>query len=284
MNIQDCELRRTTIGDGIEIHYAEAGDGDTIVFVHGGFGDWTSWAPQWPLFTRRFRCITYSRRFSWPNKNVCKQPDHSLSDEAGDLAALLAQWNCREPIVVGTSYGAYAALQLALKMPGRVRALALTEPPVLPLAELTPGGREARREFEAVMTRARQAYSRGETDEAVRILTFGINGDAPQPATSAEGLRKRMLNAYAMEVLCGSARAYPALDAEQLNRLEVPTLLTSGVDTPPIHEAIFRSLVGLLPTAQVVRVAGAGHGVHRDNPKAFNELLVRFIENLPPGR
>lgn len=284
MDIHDCELRRTTIGDGIEIHYAEAGEGDTIVFVHGGLGDWTSWAPQWPLFSARFRCITYSRRFSWPNRNVCKQPDHSVFDEAEDLAALLATWNVHDPIVVGTSYGAYTALQLALKTPAGVRALALTEPPVLPLADLTPGGREVRREFQVILTHAKQAYGRGEVEEAVRILTFSINGNMPQPATSAEGLRKRMLNAYAMQVLCGSARAYPGLDTEQLKRLELPTLLMSGANTQPIHQAIFRSLTGLLPSAQIVHVEDAGHGVHRDNPDAFNELLMRFIEHLPALR
>lgn len=284
MDIHDCDLQRVTIGKGVEIHFAEAGKGDDLVFVHGGLGDWTSWAPQWPLFTRHFRCITYSRRYSSPNKNVSTVRDHSVVEEADDLGALLAEWNVRDPILVGTSYGAYTALQFALTSPACVRALALTEPPVLPLADRTPGGRELRRAFEKLLACAADAYSRGERAEAVQLLTVSINGDAPQPATSAEGLRKRMLNAYAMEVLSGSSKAYPALDAESLKALRMPMLLTSGVNTPPIHDAVFRGLAELLPLAVVARVPDAGHGVHRDNPRGFNEVLLRFLEGLPARR
>jgi pimeloyl-ACP methyl ester carboxylesterase len=32
------------------------------------------------------------------------------------------------------------------------------------------------------------------------------------------------------------------------------------------------------------RVPDAGHGVHGDNPHAFNEVLLRFLEGLPPRR
>ena len=65
-------LQRTIIKGDIEIHFAEAGDGAPLVFVHGVLGDLRTWAPQWDAFTPHYRCISYSRRYSVPNEN--RQP------------------------------------------------------------------------------------------------------------------------------------------------------------------------------------------------------------------
>lgn len=278
MNLEKVEVQRTRIAGGIDIHYAEAGRGSPLVFVHGGFGDWLSWAPQWPAFVPHFRCITYSRRYSTPNGNRSTETDHSVIAEARDLEALLDFWEAESPVLVGTSYGAYTILQLALTSGRKLGALALTEPPVLPLADLVPGGRAARIAFEEdVLRSANEAFASGETERAVYLLTEGINGNGPGEATSAEGLARRMRNAEAMRALSASSCAYPALDTEKLRALELPTLLLSGENTQPIHNAIFRGLCEVMPQAKRFCVPDSGHGVHRDNPAAFNQIVLQFV-------
>lgn len=282
MNLEKVEVQRTRIAGGIDIHYAEAGRGSPLVFVHGGFGDWLSWAPQWPAFVPHFRCITYSRRYSTPNGNRCTTTDHSVVAEASDLDALLDAWEVDSPILVGTSYGAYTILQLALTSHRKFGALALTEPPVLPFADLVSGGREVRIAFEeSVLHPASEAFANGETERAVKLLTSGINGSAPGEATSATGFARRLRNAEAMRALSASSCAYPALDVDKLPALDVPTLLLAGQNTQPIHSAIYRSLCQLMPQAQHLRVPNSGHGVHRDNPAAFNEIVLQFINKRP---
>lgn len=278
MKLEDVEIRRIGIPGGFDIHYAEAGHGHPLVFVHGGFGDWLSWAPQWAAFIPHFRCITYSRRYSTPNGNRSTETDHSVINEARDLEALLDFWNVESPILVGTSYGAYTILQLASTSRRKIGALALTEPPVLPFADLVPGGRAARIAFEEEVLRpANDAFASGETDRAVRLLTTGINGSEPGEATSADGFARRLRNAEAMRALSASSCAYPALDTEKLRALELPILLLSGQNTQPIHSAIFRSLCELMPQAQRMRVPESGHGAHRDNPAVFNEIVMQFL-------
>lgn len=276
--------QRAVLRDGAEIHYAEAGAGQPLVFVHGGMGDLTSWDPQWLAFTPRHRCISYSRRFSWPNRNRLVVRDHSVHREAADLAELLAAWNARPAVVVGTSYGAYTALQLALVDPTAVRALALTEPPVLPFADQVPGGREARLRFEReVLEPSNRAFEAGDAQLAVRLLTAGINGSGAGEASTAQGLARRTRNAEAMRALALSNQPYPALDEAALSRLKVPILLLRGERTEPIHRATFAALSGLLAEPVLDCIADAGHGVHRDNPGAFNERVLRFLASLPPG-
>lgn len=284
IKLDDVGLNRVRITGDIDIHYAEGGRGRPLVFVHGGFGDWLSWAPQWPAFVPHFRCITYSRRYSTPNGNRSTETDHSVVAEARDLEALLDVWDVESPILVGTSYGAYTILQLASTSDRKIGALALTEPPVLPFADLVPGGCAARIAFEDdVLRPANEAFANGETDRAVKLLTMGINGGAPGEATSAYGIARRLQNAEAMRALSVSSCAYPALNTGKLRALEVPTLLLSGQNTQPIHTAIFQSLCELMPQAESVRVPDSGHGVHRDNPAAFNEIVLQFLNRRLPG-
>jgi pimeloyl-ACP methyl ester carboxylesterase len=272
-------LRRVVVNDGIEIHYAEAGEGPPLVFVHGGMGDWQAWAPQWADFTARYRCITYSRRFSSPNRNTLSSTDHSVRAEARDLELLLDRWNAAPAYVVGTSYGAYTALQMALSAPGKVRALALTEAPVLPFADRIPGGRQVREAFQRDVIRpADEAFRAGDIERAIALLTVGINGSGPGEAATAEGRERRMRNAQAMRALALSTEAYPALDEELLRTFTVPTLLLTGEDTMPVHRVTTQALKGLLPRAPLKVVPGCGHGVHRDNPSAFNRTVLEFFE------
>lgn len=275
----DLPLQRASVNGGVEIHYTEAGGGAPLVFVHGGMGDWTSWAPQWSAFTPHFRCITYSRRYSSPNRNTFRGGPHSVIDEAQDLVHLLAQW-CSEPaVLVGTSYGAYTALQATLAAPERVRALAITEPPVLPFADEVPGGRDARQRFQTeVLQPATEAFAQGDTPRAVHLLTEGINGAGPGEATTQEGRARRLRNAEAMRALCLSPQAYPPLDRAALAALEQPILLTHGEHTQAVHRATTQALANHLRRARVVEVADSGHGVHRDNPEAFNAQVLGFLQ------
>lgn len=276
--LEQLALQRTVIPGGIEIHHAQAGEGPPLVFVHGGMGDWSSWAPQWEAFTARFRCFTYSRRYSSPNRNQINSTNHSVLAEAQDLAALLESWRAEPAVLVGTSYGAYTALQVALAWPHKVGALALTEPPVLPFADRVPGGREARVRFEReVLQPSDRAFAAGMPEDAVRMLTQGINGRGPGEASTPAGRERRLRNAEAMRALALSSDAYPALDEATMQALRVPTLLLHGDRTLDVHRATTAAVAKLMPHAQVVQVADSGHGVHRDNPEAFNRIVLHFL-------
>lgn len=270
--------QRLEVRGGIEIHYVQAGDGPSLVFVHGGMGDWSSWAPQWAAFSSNFRCITYSRRFSSPNSNVLDSTSHSVIEEANDLSALLDAWDAAPAILVGTSYGAYTALQLALVHPEKVLALALTEPPILPFADRVEGGKEARLRFEQeVLNPATDAFANGRPEDAVRVLTEGINGGGPGEATTQAGRERRLRNANAMRALAISSLPYPLLSEYALGQMTVPTLLLYGEHTLPVHRATTTALAELMPHAHLIRITDSGHGIHRDNPEAFNAVVLDFV-------
>jgi len=75
--------------NGIELHYIEKGQGEALLLLHGGTGDYRSWNPQIEAFVPDYRVISYSRRYHYPNQNPLAAVNHSALVEADDLAALL---------------------------------------------------------------------------------------------------------------------------------------------------------------------------------------------------
>lgn len=92
--------------NGIELHYLDRGQGDPIVFVHGGLADYREWGPVAKQLQNEYRTITYSRRYNFPNDNPLFAADHSAIVEAADLAALNRYLRLGPVHVVGVSYGA----------------------------------------------------------------------------------------------------------------------------------------------------------------------------------
>ena len=211
-------LQRARLPNGVELAYDIAGAGEPLVFIHGAMGDWRSWDAQWPAFTPRFRCLRYSRRYSHPNPNRMPSPHHSALDEAEDLRLLLDHLGWERVHLVGSSYGSFTALALAVAQPQRCRALALSEPAMLCYAQFSAAGREAEQAFRrTVIEPANAAFRRGEDMLAAQIMTGGIVGAARPVAPAA--MARRQQNVLAMRMLALSSNEFPpdrALPARRL--------------------------------------------------------------------
>jgi hypothetical protein len=55
--------------NNVELHYIEQGQGEPLILLHGGLGDYRSWGPQMKFLSPQFRVISYSRRYHYPNNN-----------------------------------------------------------------------------------------------------------------------------------------------------------------------------------------------------------------------
>ncbi len=277
--VSDTEsLHTALLPSGVALGYDEAGQGHPLVFIHGVMGDWRSWDDQWPTFTAHYRCVRYSRRYNHPNRNSMASPDHSALHEADDLLGLLNHLGWDRAVLVGSSYGSFIALALALQQPQRCAALVLSEPPMMKYAQLSAAGREAEARFRAdVIEPANAAFRRGDDETGARIMTGGINGQGTQTLTP-EAMRRRLQNIVAMKTLALSSDEFPWLSPEQLAGLTQPVLLLAGERTPPIHAEIFRNVCAAMPQAEKLIVPGAGHGTSRDNPSFFNAHVLDFLD------
>lgn len=276
--------------NGATLEVADEGDGPTVVLVHGSASDMRTWSATRERLADRYRVISYSRRFHWPNATTQDDDDYAMLQHVDDLDVLLRQCAPGPVHLIGHSYGAFVCLLLAMRAPDRVRSLVLAEPPVLTLMVSDPP--RATELVRLLLTRPRTALAiiklgvtgfapatkaaeRGNMREAMRIFGRAVLGGEFHDRLSPSRLQQVHDNLIAAEFL-GSG--FVPLDASALRRLTVPTLLVSGERSPAIFHRLLDRLEELLPRIERVNIAGASHIMHEDNPEDFHAAVLAFLE------
>ncbi len=277
MDLQNLTMVPVVLANGIELNYVRAGLGQPLIFVHGAMGDWRAWEPQWNAFTDHFDCISYSRRYSYPNPNPLNSRQYNALVDAEDLEGLMNALDWDQAILVGSSYGGFSALAMALRVPHRVKAVVAVEAPMMGYALQKEELAEIAQTFKkTIADPAREAFENGDDAAGVALLTSGIIGKKPSDIPT-DVLNRRMQNAKAARGLALSDDEFPMLAPEALAALSMPVLLLSGQDTAPIHAAIFEAVAQAMPNAISKKVPGAGHSVSQQAPDVFNKLVLSFL-------
>jgi pimeloyl-ACP methyl ester carboxylesterase len=110
-NLKNIEI------NGRQLHYVDQGEGQqpVIIFIHGSLDDYRCWQFQMDYFSKKYRTISYSRRFAYPNKwigNVVTE--NTIEENARDLAVIIQKLDLAPAHLVGVSYGAFITLYCAL--------------------------------------------------------------------------------------------------------------------------------------------------------------------------
>jgi pimeloyl-ACP methyl ester carboxylesterase len=267
------ELRQVTLANGVQLHYVERSKGVPVVFVHGTLGDYSVWRDQLSPFAERYRAIAYSRRYNYPNTNKL-QANHSAVVEADDLASFILKLDPGKVHVVGHSYGAYAALLLAIKHPELVRTLTLAEAPIVFAGEHIDDAKQQ------LLKRARAAFAGGDPEEAVRTMVNSSRAGAYEKMP--EPFRRLVLrNAPELKALVSSDNMYPPIEREAVRKIVMPTLLLCGERSPRSQKLIDDELEGLLPekSRQHVIIRGADHGMWFQQAQACARTVLQFLRS-----
>jgi pimeloyl-ACP methyl ester carboxylesterase len=122
--------------NGADIEYDVRGSGEPVVFIHGAIvSDGFVPVIEQAGVAENFRIVHYRRR-GYPGSSRAL-PGMTMQAWAGDCIALLNHLDIASAHVAGHSFGAGIALQTVIDSSGRVRKLALLEPPLL---SLVPSG------------------------------------------------------------------------------------------------------------------------------------------------
>lgn len=266
--------------NGIELHYIVQGQGEPLVLLHGGQGDYRSWETLMKVLSPQYRVISYSRRYNYPNKNPLTAKYHSAYTEADDLAAFIRKLKLGRVHLVGTSMGAFTALALAVKHPEMVRSMVLAEPPVHEWVRDPPNGAAAYSEFmTTIWGPATEAFKTGDDQGAMRVLVDGFAGKGRFDDLPPESRAAAMQNSRFFKANTLASDPFPNLSKAKVGRLRIPVLIITGENTIKIHKLVNEELARLLPRAEQAVIPNAGHGSPRENPQAFNEAVLRFLTN-----
>ncbi|GBD19035.1 Proline iminopeptidase [bacterium HR27] len=255
-----------------------AGQGAPLLLLHGFAGSGSLWSPLVPaLVARGWQVIAPDLLGHGESDAPADPARYAASEQAADLAALLAALGLAACTVAGYSMGGRLALHVAVRFPTRVTALVLesTSPGLADPAE-------------------RAARQQADEELASRIEQHGIHWFATYweqlplfasrralPAERTTLLRAQWL-AQRPHALAASLRGFgtgamPPL-WDQLRELDQPTLVIVGaLDTK--YVAIGRALAERLPRSRFVVVPEAGHTVHLERPDDWLAALDRLRSN-----
>src|ERR687890_481930 len=246
---------------GRQLHYIEQGEGNqpAIIFIHGSLDDYRCWQYQMDSFSNKYRTISYSRRFAYPNKwigNVVT--DNTIEDNAKDLAELIRKLDLAPAHLVGASYGAFTALYCASKNPELAKTMVLNEPPIMEFLARShlKEDVELRQTFRTrVLSPTQDASSAGDFRKAAQVAIDGIMdidnyfGQLPE-----EGKQYLIDNAKSLESELESAMStsFTIEDVKQITT--IPTPLVKGELSPKYFLRIIDILSENIPnnTEQIV--------------------------------
>ena len=267
--------------NGTELHYIERGEGEPVLFVHGGMSDLRTWGPQMEPFGEYYRAISYSRRAYYPNPFPADYTTSDMMTHVEDLYGFIQALDLGQVRIVANSYGAYISLWLAIKYPRVVRAMALAEPPVQPLLMKLPGGAEMLEEFrERAWRPAGRAFASGDMEGGVRAFIEGAVGWDEYEKLPPRVRAAMMPNAPEMKV--GTETSFeehmPDLTCEDASRITAPTLLMRGANSPRMYTLINNELARCMPYVEQVIVPNASHILHNHNPAVHNKFVLEWFE------
>ena len=264
--------------NGVELHYIDQGKGVPVVFVHGGLVDYRRWFDQVEPFAKKYRVIAYSRRYNFPNKNARLDPAYSAAVDAEDLAAFIKKLKLGPVHVIGESYGALAALFLAVRHPDLVRSLVLAEAPMLGWLNASPEGKVEFDQFqERLWQPVGRAFERGDNHKVLSVVAAYFLGGAKVDDIPPDLRQVVEANLREWQALSKSADAFPSLRREEVAVIRVPTLLLEGANTLPLHRLLDAQSAALLPNHRKVIIENATHEMWDEQPAVCREATLAFL-------
>jgi non-heme chloroperoxidase len=271
------------LGNGITLHYLEAGHGVPVVFVHGSISDYSYWQGPFGALAAHYHVFAYSRRYNYPNTNP-SSPGYSASTDADDLAAFVEKLHLGKVFVVGHSYGALTALFLLVNHPGTARAVVLAEPPAVSLLNHLQPDRAAlgAAMFADIQTRMVQpmriAFGQGDTEAGVRIFIDYVKDDPTAWARmSASSKSDTMRDAHEWVVMMTKGELFPAIEPDDIGKIHVPVLLLSGEKSYPFLNLTDEALLHLIPGSERIVLHGATHQMMYDQPTICDDEVLAFL-------
>lgn len=251
-----------------------------VVLLHGGGQTRHSWARTAErLVAVGWTAITVDAR-GHGDSDWHPAGDYMLDGFVDDLLALLATLE-ETPVLIGASLGGITALVAAGENPTSARGLVLVDVVI----QLEPEGVDRILEF---LTAHRDGFVSLE-DVADAIAAYNPIRRRPQ---NLDGLMKNVRRH-------ADGRWYwhwdPAfirigdepqrqVDPDRLRaaaaKLRIPTLLVRGAQSDVVGDEGMADMLALVPSAESVDIAGAGHMVAGDDNDVFASRLEAFLDRL----
>jgi pimeloyl-ACP methyl ester carboxylesterase len=246
--------------DGVDIYYEVHGSGPTLLLTHGYSSTSQMWQGQIEALSKQHKLVLWDMRGHGRSDYPDDASAYSEALTVADMAALLDAVGADSAIVGGLSLGGYMSLAFYRAHPERVRALLIID---------TGPGFKKDDAREAWNKRAHENADRFER-EGLGVLKSGGRERSDVSHRDASGLARAAR---------GMLTQRDAGVIELLPNIHVPSLVVVGADDTPFLAAS-DYMAAKIPDAKKAVIPGAGHAANIDQPQAFIDALLPFLNSL----
>lgn len=265
---------------GASVNYAEIGEGEPVLFVHGLGGCWRNWLENLPHLGHTHRAIA----LDLPGFGHSPLPDWPIDMPAygrliHDFCEALGIG--RVAALVGNSMGGFVATEAVIEDPSRFERLVLVSAAGIGFAQamaslrvqLTLGA------FERSMALLARPHRLWFTRARGRQLAFGNVVRYPN-RLRPEVLRELIEPSIRGAGFAAAIRAIGGYDTrERLAEIETPTLIVWGLDDRIVRVEDAIAYNRLIPPSRLELFERTGHLPQLERPLRFNALLDEFLSD-----
>lgn len=285
--------------NGVRLHYAHAGQGPLILFLHGFPEFWYCWKRQLEDLGRDYHAVAPDMRgFNLSDRpaEVKQYKARILIEDIRQLAAQLrpeAQ-DHEKFVLVAHDWGGAVAWAYAMAHPHSLSKLVIVNAPhpVSFARELAhnPAQQDASQYMNLLRSdKAERVLSENNYERLAKMTLEGWGRGAVDPAErsvyveawSQPGALTGSLNYYRASPLYPPIGDDPGAKAIKLDpadfMVRVPTLVVWGLRDQALLPANLDGLEACVPDLRIERLPQASHWVMHEEPQRLNRLIREFI-------
>ena len=256
--------------NGVRLHFMRADTGKPpMLLAHGLTDAGACWLPVAEQFRADYDVLMYDARGHGRSEKPAD--GYTFDTLAADMVGLIGALGLAQPIVIGHSMGAATAALAAARSPALFRAVVLEDPP-------------ARRQPAAADEMFFANWRAGLlAEQALSHDALIAKGHTQSPTWSDAELThwadaKLQVSPNTLEMIRTPGTQW----FEHVSEITCPVLLVAADEAlgSAVAPDIAAQVQGAWRNGQFVRLAGAGHSVHREAPEAWMQAVRAFLAGV----
>ncbi len=234
--------------NGISIHYAIWGDGSPLLLLHGGLGNMEYFGGQVGVLAKQFRVIAMDSRGH--GRSTRNSEPYSYALMAKDVIGLMDYLKIDKASIVGWSDGGIIGLEIAMNHPDRLDRLF------------------------AFGANTNVAGLKPDIDKNPTFAKY-----IEQAGKDYERLSKtpKEYNDFLAQI--GQMWAsQPNYSPDELAKITAPVAIADGEHDEAIRQEHDVEMSKAIPGATLVILPGLSHFAMLQDPKAFNQAVLEFLQ------
>ncbi|MDR0137898.1 2-succinyl-6-hydroxy-2,4-cyclohexadiene-1-carboxylate synthase [Metabacillus idriensis] len=261
---------------GVSYHVETYGEGTPLVLLHGFTGSAENWHPFLGMFSQ-YKVILIDLIGHGQTNSPSEFERYSMEESVKDLHAIFAELHLNTFILAGYSMGGRLALTYAVQHPEQIDKLILeSASPGLKSEDERMNRRENDRNLSQFI---REQGMNHFINFWENIPLFASQKALPEAVQNNQRIQRLKNDETGLaNSLLGMGTGSQKSLWDSLDTLKIPVLLLSG-ERDEKFCGIAKEMKNLLPLSTFIKIIGAGHAVHVEQPQIFGRIVNEFINS-----